>query len=137
MTMSDEQNNGTRVIQAAGGLLWRSSPRGKEIAVIHRPRYSDWTLPKGWLDNGESWQEAALREVKEETCCDARLGDFAGCCCYEVKHVPKIVLFWHMNLIQEHPFRSNEETDELVWLTVDEALAKLSYPGERALLKNQ
>jgi 8-oxo-dGTP diphosphatase len=124
----------TEVIQAAGGLMWRDSQRGKEIAVIHRRRYDDWSLPKGKVNTGESWEEAAIREAREETNCDVRLGDFAGCSCYPVEGRPKVVLFWHMVLIDEQPFEPNDETDRLLWLTVKEALDRLSYPGEKALL---
>ena len=88
------------VIQAAGGLLWRDSQAGKEIALIRRPRYGDWTLPKGKLKQGESWQQAALREVREETECDARLCAFLGCTCYSVRRVPKVVLFWQTKFIR-------------------------------------
>jgi 8-oxo-dGTP diphosphatase len=122
-------------IQAAGGLVWRDSPRGREIAVIHRSRYGgDWTLPKGKLEPGEQWQEAALREVQEETGCEARLGGFAGCNTYPVEGIPKVVLFWNMTLTGDCVFKPSEEVKELHWLTVQEALEKLNYPSERALL---
>jgi ADP-ribose pyrophosphatase YjhB (NUDIX family) len=130
------RNPKTEVIQAAGGLVWRDSQRGKEIAVVHRRCYDDWSLPKGKVNIGESWEGAAIREVKEETNCDVSLGDFAGCSCYPVKGRPKIVLFWHMTLTDEQPFEPNSETDQLLWLTVEEALAKLSYSNERALLED-
>lgn len=123
------------VIQAAGGLLWRGSQGGREIALIHRARYDDWTLPKGKLKEGESWQEAALREVREETECDARLGDFLGCTCYAVRGVPKVVLFWHMDLVQEHPFAPNRERDQLAWVSTEQALQKMCYADEKALVK--
>ncbi|MFQ5349690.1 MAG: NUDIX domain-containing protein, partial [Thermoanaerobaculia bacterium] len=57
----------SRVIEAAGGILWRRSAGFAELAVIHRPRHRDWSLPKGKRDRGESWQQTALREVVEET----------------------------------------------------------------------
>jgi 8-oxo-dGTP pyrophosphatase MutT (NUDIX family) len=123
------------VIEAAGGLLWRDSEGGRQIALIHRPRYGDWTLPKGKLKEGESWQEAALREVREETECDARLGDFLGCTCYPVRGVPKVVLFWHMDLIEEHPFAPNRERDQLSWVSAEQALQKMNYADEQALVK--
>lgn len=122
------------VIEAAGGLVWRESPRGRELAVIHRPRYDDWTLPKGWLEEGESWSEAALREVAEETNLKVRLGDFAGCVSYTVDNVPKIVLYWHMELMEAPAYEPNDETDVLVWLTAEETQSKLTYAGEQALV---
>jgi ADP-ribose pyrophosphatase YjhB (NUDIX family) len=128
------KENRRSVSEAAGGIVWRDGQSGRQVAVVHRPRYGDWTLPKGWLDEGETWQEAAVREVREETNCIARLGEFAGCSCYVANGVPKIVLFWHMALVEERPFVANEETDELLWLAREEAVARLSYSGERALL---
>lgn len=124
------------VIQAAGGLLWRRGQQGRQIAVVYRTRYGDWALPKGWREKGESFLEAAKREVIEETNCQVEVGDFAGCCCYTVDRVPKIVLFWHMFLIGDCEFKPDEEVDKLVWMTVREALNKLTYDGERALLAN-
>jgi 8-oxo-dGTP pyrophosphatase MutT (NUDIX family) len=122
------------MIKAAGGLVWRQGPGGRELALIHRRRYKDWSLPKGKLKNGESWQQAALREVQEETGCEALLGDFAGQIDYEVRGTPKRVLFWHMQVIDECQFDPNEEVDAIEWLSPDRALKRLNYAGERALL---
>jgi ADP-ribose pyrophosphatase YjhB (NUDIX family) len=133
--MSSEKIKKMNVIQAAGGLVWRHTLNGREIALIHRPQFDDWTLPKGWLKDSETWQEAALREVKEETECEVTLGEFAGCTCYIVHGVPKVVLFWHMDVTEEGRFESGEEVDELLWLPIDEALDKLSYSGQKILLK--
>jgi 8-oxo-dGTP pyrophosphatase MutT (NUDIX family) len=123
------------VIRAGGGLVWRESLTGREIAIIHRSRYDDWTLPKGKLRKDETWEQAALREVEEETNCLARLEDFAGCSCYHYEDLPKVVLYWHMQLLQEGEFTPSEEVDRLEWLPVEAALKKLSYSGERQLLK--
>jgi 8-oxo-dGTP diphosphatase len=123
-----------RVIRAAGGLLWRESERGMELAVVHRPYYDDWVLPKGKLDKREGWEDAAVREVFEETYCRATLGEFAGTISYLANNKPKIVLFWHMSLIGEDTFVPNNETDKMHWLTADEALSKLQYSTERALV---
>jgi 8-oxo-dGTP diphosphatase len=105
-----------------------------ELAVVHRPYYDDWVLPKGKLDRGEKWEDAAVREVGEETCCHAKLGDFAGTISYLANGKPKIVLFWHMSLLGEDSFVPNNETDRMHWLTVAEALEQLQYSTERALV---
>ncbi len=122
------------MIQAAGGLVWRQAPGGRELAVIHRRRYQDWSLPKGKLKTGESWQQAALREVLEETGCEAMLGDFAGQIDYYVRGTPKRVLFWHMQTVADCQFYPNEEVDAIEWMAPDRALERLNYAGERALL---
>jgi len=124
------------VILAAGGLVWRESARGRQIAVVHRPKYDDWTLPKGKLDPGESWQDGAVREVAEETGFEVRLGDFAGGCTYLARRAPKVVLYWHMEVEGEPRFAPEDpaEVDGLEWLSVGEALRRLSYTRERRLL---
>lgn len=71
------------VIEAAGGIVWRDRQRNR-IAVVHRTKHGDWTLPKGKLHQGEDWIAAALREVREETGCTVKLESFVGCiklCC--------------------------------------------------------
>jgi 8-oxo-dGTP diphosphatase len=124
------------VVRAAGGLVWRETSRGREIAVVHRPKYDDWTLPKGKLANGESWQECAVREVEEETGLEVRLGDFAGGCTYLTKRAPKIVLYWHMEVEGETRFagESLEEVDALEWLSVEDARKRLTHRRERRVL---
>lgn len=124
------------VIRAAGGLLWRKVGGRKELAVIQRTRYGgDWTLPKGKLEPGESWQEAALREVQEETRCQVRLGRFAGSVIYPVGDRPKVVLFWNMTVVGDCRFSPSDEVAALQWLPVKEALKTLDYEGERALVE--
>jgi 8-oxo-dGTP pyrophosphatase MutT (NUDIX family) len=132
--MNNNQTN-VDVIQAAGGLIWRNANGKKELAIIHRPKHDDWTLPKGKLEPGESWKEAALREVHEETGCQAEIENFAGCICYNPKDIPKIVLYWNMKLIDEGNFKPNKEVDQVRWLKIEDALAMLGYQSERELIK--
>ena len=122
------------VIEAAGGILWRRSGGAAEVAVIHRSRHQDWSLPKGKRDPGESWQETALREVLEETACRAVIERFAGGTVYTVGSRPKVVLFWHMGIADEGRFEPNDEVDRLEWLTPEAALERLDYESERELL---
>ena len=125
-----------RIVFAAGGLLWRAAPGGSPLAVVHRPRHGDWVLPKGKLDAGERWQDAALREVREETGFDAELGEFAGVVCYESRGLPKIVLFWNMRVRGESSFTSSEEVDQVVWLSPEDAIRRLDHAGEREIVAN-
>jgi 8-oxo-dGTP diphosphatase len=123
-------------IRAAGGVICRPGPRGlAEITVVHRPRYDDWSWPKGKLDEDESYEEAALREVEEETGLVCRLVRPYGWTAYlDRKGREKIVRYWLMEPT-DGTFRPSSEVDELRWLTVDEALRVLTYERDRALLR--
>jgi 8-oxo-dGTP pyrophosphatase MutT (NUDIX family) len=122
------------MIHAAGGIVWRETSEGRKVAVVHRSRYDDWCLPKGKLEEKESWEEAALREVKEETGCEARISGFAGPVSYEAGGQPKLVLFFTMEAFGECLFKESKEVKEVLWLSAEEALKKLDYEGERAVL---
>jgi 8-oxo-dGTP diphosphatase len=128
------------LIRAAGGLVWRAGPEGREVLVIHRARYDDWSLPKGKLKPGEIWQEAAQREVAEETGLRTALGSLAGDVFYYVGERPKVVLFWNMTITGEDPLASQDsdspdETGEARWVRVPAELDRLSYAGERDLVR--
>jgi 8-oxo-dGTP diphosphatase len=126
------------VTQAAGGLVWRNQDGVEQLALVHRPAYDDWTLPRGKLKKKETFQQAALREVDEEAACRARLVSLAGSTCYIAFGWPKVVVFWNMELLERKPFLPDDEIDQLLWLPVDQALERLSYEDERQLVrKNQ
>lgn len=127
----DKENE---VIMAAGGIVWRETETRRKLALVHRPKYDDWSLPKGKLKKGESWQATALREVKEETGCEAMLNSLAGSTAYTVKGVPKVVLFWNMTLTKIEEHLPDGEVDEVIWLTKEDALEKLDYQAEKTLL---
>ena len=104
------------------------------MLLVHRPRYDDWTLPKGKLDEGESFEDAALREVEEETGVRCTLGRELPGTMYMVGTRPKVVRYWLMEPKYEAPFEPNDETDALRWLSPDEAMALLSYDRDRDVL---
>jgi CYTH domain-containing protein/8-oxo-dGTP pyrophosphatase MutT (NUDIX family) len=118
-------------VRAAGGLVERDG----RVLLVHRPRYDDWSLPKGKLDPGEDWLEAALREVHEETGVRAEAGDELEPVQYvDPKGRPKTVRYWRMTPIEVPDFEPNDEVDELAWLTPEEAAERLSYPHDVELL---
>jgi 8-oxo-dGTP diphosphatase len=121
--------------QAAGGLVWRDGPGGPRLALVHRPDRADWSLPKGKLDRLESWRRAAVREVAEETGCQARITTFAGAKLLVEREVPKLILYWHMLVVREGVPRGDEEVDEVAWLSPRQALARLDSASDRRLLR--
>lgn len=120
-------------IAAAGGVLWRTERGRREVAVIHRPKYDDWTLAKGKLDPGETHSEAALREVAEETGFTAELGVEIGEVTYDHDGRPKRVRYWAMRALGGQ-FSPNAEVDELVWVETDAAFGLLTYERDRDIL---
>lgn len=126
---------GKREIQAAGGVVVRAGNAGPEVAVVHRPRYDDWSLPKGKLDPGESFEQAALREIEEETGWRCALGAELSESSYrDRKGRPKTVRWWRMEPI-DGAFEPNEEVDELRWLPIAEAIELVDYDHDRLLLR--
>ena len=133
------------VIQAAGGVLWRGAG-GKgddiEIALVHRPRYDDWSLPKGKQDPTEHVTVTARREVEEETGFRAPLGKPLLGQQYtfwrEGQALAKSVRFWAMRApdLPESPFTPNAEVDELCWLPPTQAADLLTHERDKATLKS-
>ena len=123
------------VVRAAGGVLVRMRPDGAhEVAIVHRPSYDDWTLPKGKLQAGEREEHTALREVEEETGMRCRLERALGSTKYkDHRGRQKIVHYWVMRALDGH-FRATKEVDQLRWLPVAEAIDTLTYHHDRSLL---
>lgn len=126
----------SEAVRAAGAVLWRATHDGLELAVIHRPKYDDWSLPKGKLDLGESEAEAAVREVREETGYTGELGADLGEIAYlherDGKARPKRVRYWSMR-VEDGRFTPHHEVDRLKWLAPDAALELLSYDRDRVI----
>jgi 8-oxo-(d)GTP phosphatase len=134
--------SGRRIVYAGGAVLWRpadgeSTMGAAEIAVIHRPRYDDWSLPKGKVDRGETLPVAAAREVLEETGHRAVLGRRLATVSYPITSVAggvKKVHYWAARSTGGE-FTPGDEVDELVWLPVSEAMKKLQYAQDRKILR--
>jgi 8-oxo-dGTP diphosphatase len=125
-----------REVQAAGGAVLRErAGGGVEVCVVHRPRYDDWTLPKGKLDKGESFEQGALREVWEETGLRCRLVRELDPAKYkDHKGRAKTVRYWTMEVRSDDGFEPNEETDELRWLELPAAAQLLTYDHDQELV---
>ncbi|HEU4354211.1 MAG TPA: NUDIX hydrolase [Actinomycetota bacterium] len=124
-------------IRAAGGLVVRRDGEdGRLIAIVHRPKYRDWTFPKGKLQPGESDEQTALREVLEETGLACELGLDLGSVRYRDRDGrPKTVRYWVM-APDDGVFRPGDEVDELRWLTPDEVRRALSYEHDRRMFED-
>jgi 8-oxo-(d)GTP phosphatase len=127
----------SRLVLAAGGIVRRRTEDGHEweLALVHRPRYDDWSFPKGKLLRDEPAAEGALREVAEETGLHCRLGREL----HSVRYVdhrgrPKHVRYWVMEPVRDDGFAVDDEVDELRWCTPANASALLSYERDRTML---
>jgi 8-oxo-dGTP pyrophosphatase MutT (NUDIX family) len=122
-------------VKASGGVVWRRAGGGIEVALVHRPRYDDWSFPKGKLDAGESWEDAALREVEEEIGLRCRLGHELPPTSYrDNKGRAKVVRYWMMEPL-DGEFSPSHEVDEVRWLAPADADRLLSYRHDRELLR--
>jgi 8-oxo-(d)GTP phosphatase len=125
-----------RLIRAAGGVLWRPAAEGVQLALVHRPRYDDWSLPKGKLDPGEHYLEAAVREAYEETAVHGAAGRRLPEIRYESLAGPKVVRYWVMRAGAADVFVPGDEVDGLAWATPEEAEQRLTYSHDADVVRN-
>ena len=117
-------------VRAAGGLIRRDAT----VLLVHRPRYDDWTFPKGKALPGESDEDCALREVEEETGLRCELGEELPATAYvDGMGRPKRVRWWRMRPVGG-AFMAHEEVDEIAWMAPAEAAQQLTYVPDRALV---
>ncbi|MFC7892515.1 NUDIX hydrolase [Streptomyces sp. NPDC057381] len=122
------------VVRAAGCLVWRRSAAGLELALVYRPKWADWSWPKGKLKRGEAAEAGARREVLEETGYVCRLGSQLPSSQYTDHHGrPKEVSYW-VAKATDGVFEPNQEVSDLVWLPPDDAHERLTYERDRQLI---
>ena len=126
------------LVHAAGGVLWRGDPGCPEVALVHRPRYDDWSLPKGKAKDGEHLLVTASREVREETGSGLVMGAYLTQVRYRVRvsgrDADKVVPYWAMRST-EQDFEPNREVDEVDWLSVEAAARRVDRPTDRVVLE--
>lgn len=121
-------------IEAAGGVVWKLEKHRVMVLLVHRPKYEDWSLPKGKLDPGESHEQAARREVEEETGYRCKLGRELDPITYrDGRGRPKRVRYWAMT-VSKGEFAVNDEVDEIRWLSLGDAVDRLSYDRDIPVL---
>ena len=129
--MEEAPQDALTVVRAAGGLVVRDGL----VLLVHRPKYDDWSFPKGKCDAGESDQECALREVEEETGLRCELLDELGLTSYiDGKGRPKTVRYWRMRAV-DGEFAPHDEVDEISWETPEDAAHVLSWSRDLPLLE--
>jgi 8-oxo-dGTP diphosphatase len=138
------------LVRAAGGVVWRRVPAGVDVVLVHRPAYDDWALPKGKLEPGETDEQAALREVREETGLSCRLGTELPSTTYaDGQGRPKVVRYWSMTVMPAAPGaaagsltdlplnpepKASHEIDEACWVPLAEVRGRLTYPRDVVVL---
>jgi len=124
-------------VRASGGVVSRTRDGKTEIALVHRPNYDDWSLPKGKRDPAETDEQCAVREVEEETGLRCRLGrELLPTAYLDNRGRAKIVRYWAMSVVGERAFLPGNEIDELRWVTADEVAAVLSYERDVEVMRS-
>jgi 8-oxo-dGTP pyrophosphatase MutT (NUDIX family) len=123
-------------VRAAGAVVHRDGDGGIEVLLVHRPKYDDWTFPKGKLDPGETFEDAAVREVEEEAGIRGTLGPELPSTRYiDTRGRPKVVRWWGMALAEAGGVAAaNNEVDEIRWLSIDAARRQLTHDRDHVLL---
>jgi 8-oxo-(d)GTP phosphatase len=127
------EDNDPGVIRAAGAVVWRPGPDGPQVALVHRPRYDDWSFPKGKREPGEHLLQTAIREVAEETGLRVVLGRPLRPSVYRIRSGTKQVSYWVARCAGQASFASGEEVDQLAWLPAADVADRLSYQRDVAL----
>jgi 8-oxo-dGTP pyrophosphatase MutT (NUDIX family) len=122
-------------VRAAGGIPWHCRDGRIEVLLVHRPQYDDWTFPKGKNRPGEADEDAAVREVAEETGLVCRLGAELPSTTYVVKGQPKLVRYWALEPEEPEAAKPQHEIDELAWLPPAHAAERLSYERDLDVLR--
>ena len=126
----------SNTIIAAGAVVWRKVNNQVEIALVHRPRYDDWSLPKGKQDSGEALIACAYRETLEETNLKVSFGPFIGDIEYFVADGLKQVYYWAARLADDSPeFHPNDEVDLLEWHSINDAVEKVTRDSDREIIE--
>jgi 8-oxo-(d)GTP phosphatase len=121
-------DQGAEEMRAAGAVVWRPAGSGARVALVHRPKYDDWSFPKGKLNPGEHPMLAAVREIAEETALQVILGRRLPSVRYAAPDTPKRVDYWVATVAASlSPFEPGSEIDEMAWVTAKGAAARLSY----------
>jgi 8-oxo-dGTP diphosphatase len=120
-------------LRSAGAVAYRRGQKGTRILLVHRPKYDDWSLPKGHLEEGESYEDAAVRELDEEAGVTGEIGALVGTIGYRVHRRPKAVRYWLVEA-ESTRFRPNSEVDAVTWVSPKAAMKVSSYDEDRSVI---